>query len=264
MGSAAGRPVDSELRKYPAAGENVVRDDGVAVIVRCADAAQRLEKRIPGGGTVLESAGRLVEDGEAGVVPLHILSGTHTAVHVRGITGRREPKETHADALEGETRRTRCRGKRSRNGLERSLGSGTLRRELRRDRFGMINLRHACRIDRRHVPQIRASNRRDRPQIAHRAGIGAHGWLSCSWRSLCRVLVHLDRSTWLCGRHSPKGRCQPCEPPGYIGNLSFSISLLRAREGEQSEHHCREAQERYDKNPPVKERCAVDTFYFHG
>src|SRR5205807_3633570 len=194
MGSAAVGPIDSELRKYPATGENVVRDDGVAVIVRRADAAQRLEKRVPGGGTVLESAGRLVEDGEAGVVPLYILSGTHTAVHVRGITGRREPKETHADALEGEACRTRCRGKRSRNGLERPLRSGTLRRGLRRDRFDMINLRDVCRIDRRYVPQIRASNRRDRPEIAHRAGLGTHGWLNCSRRSLCRIFVQLDRA----------------------------------------------------------------------
>src|SRR5205085_11955917 len=104
------RPSDSELRKDPAAREDVVRDDWVAVIVRRTDAAQRLEERITGGGSVLEGAGALVEDREAGVVPLHVLRRADATVHVRWITGRPESTESHTDALEVDAGGRRRRG----------------------------------------------------------------------------------------------------------------------------------------------------------
>jgi hypothetical protein len=124
-------------------------------IVRRADAAQRLEKRIPRGRTVLESAGGLIKDREAGVVPLHVLGCAHAAVHVRRITGRAEPSEAHADAIEVETGRSRRRGQRSRDGLKRPVGPAALRRRLGTNRFGMIELWHRRRIDRQGTGELR-------------------------------------------------------------------------------------------------------------
>ena len=46
--------------------------------------------------------------------------------------------------------------------------------------------------------------------------------------------------------------------------LCVVVGLLRACEGEQSEHPCREAQERCDKDAQVEESCAAEVFCFHG
>src|SRR5439155_13931145 len=112
-------------------------------------------------------------------------------------------------------------------------------------------------------PQLAAANCRDRAQIAHRAGIGACGRLSCSWRSLCRILVRFDRATWLCSWLYPEGRCQPRQPTGRTNRLCVVVRLLCACEGEQRKHPCREEQERCGKDSQVEERGAAEFFYFH-
>src|SRR3982074_3385459 len=128
MGVAAGRPSDSELRNDPATREDVVRDNRVAVVVRRADAPQRLEERITSGGSVLEGTGGFVENREAGVVPLHVLGWAAGALPRRGIPGRAESTESHTDALEVDAGGRRRRGERSRLGLERPFRAATLRR----------------------------------------------------------------------------------------------------------------------------------------
>jgi len=174
-----------------------------------------------------------------------------------------KPRKSLTDAVEAEAGGSRCRGQRSRLGLERPYRAAAFRRRLGRTRFDVINLRHARRIDRPYVPQIPAANCGDRAQIAHRAGIGAYGRLSCSRRSLRRVLVQLDRSTWLCSRPYADARCQPRQPAGRTSRLCVVGWLRRACEGEQREHPCREAQERCDKDPQVEES-AAKIFCFHG
>src|SRR5256885_9663695 len=91
---------DNELRENPATSQDVVRNHGVAVVVRRAEAAQGLEESVTRSGTVEQGAGGFVKDGEAGVVPLHVLRRAHAAIHVRGITGRGESSEAHAYTLD--------------------------------------------------------------------------------------------------------------------------------------------------------------------
>src|SRR5438045_6711252 len=105
MQSAATCSIDCELRENLAAGENVIRANGIAVVVRSADAAERLEERGPRCRTVLQCAGRLIEDGEAGVVPLHELGRADAAVHVRRVARGNESTSAGADAVEDRARR---------------------------------------------------------------------------------------------------------------------------------------------------------------
>src|ERR1041385_7109310 len=98
----AGAGLDDQLREDPAVGQDVVVDDGIAVVVRGADAAERLEEGVAGGGAE-ELVAALVEDGEAQVVPLHVLGGADVAVDVGGhAAGGEAAGEADADAVEAD------------------------------------------------------------------------------------------------------------------------------------------------------------------
>src|SRR4051794_31066404 len=103
--------------------------------MRCADAAERLEEGVPGGRTVLQSPGRLVEDSEARVVPLHKLRRADAAVHIRRVARRDESSGPSADAVKpgADWRR---RGQRlSLRGLERTIETAALAGRRGTNRF---------------------------------------------------------------------------------------------------------------------------------
>ena len=73
---------DGELAHHPAVGELVVGDDGIAVVVELAAAAEAGPQRIGRDRAGDERAVGLVKDGEVGVDPLHILRCADRAVGV--------------------------------------------------------------------------------------------------------------------------------------------------------------------------------------
>ena len=96
---------DGKLRNHPTAGEDIVGDNRITVIMDCASAAQGLEQRVASRRTVLQCTSRFVEHRETRVVPLHVLRRADAAIHVRRIAANDESGEAHPDAIKTETGR---------------------------------------------------------------------------------------------------------------------------------------------------------------
>ncbi len=121
---------DGELREDPALRDSVVADDGIAVIVGLAAAAEARPERVGRNGPVHESAGRLIEDREVGVDPLHVLRGADRAVGVGWRVAVGEPVVALADPREAEAGRGRGGDRSAGRGLEgavRRVTSGATR-----------------------------------------------------------------------------------------------------------------------------------------
>src|SRR5258706_12150415 len=107
----AGTGVDGQLRQDPASRQNVVVDDRVAVVVRGAHASEWLEEGVAGSRSV-QLGPVLVPDGEAQVVPLHVLRGAYVSVDVGRNAAGRVARKAGADAFEADARRRRGRADR--------------------------------------------------------------------------------------------------------------------------------------------------------
>ena len=128
-----------------------LKNDGIDVVGRFADAAEARKQCVTGGRAEQLRAGRLVEDGKRRVDPLHVLS---QAGLTRGI-GRRRVHVEHklrvafADAIKRKAGRGRhCRCVESLHGL---VGSDGVRRG--RCRFHVVIFPGADRWSRRDLPE---------------------------------------------------------------------------------------------------------------
>ena len=86
------------LGHHPTVGELVPLRDDVAVIVRLATPAESAPQRVAVDGTGQRPSGRLVEDGERDVDPLHDLGVADGQVHVGRSIGHEVIREADPDA----------------------------------------------------------------------------------------------------------------------------------------------------------------------
>ena len=207
-----------KLGEDPASGENVVSDDRIAVVVTRARAAQRLEQRVAGGGAVEQRTRGLVEDREAGVVPLNVLRRADAAVHVGGVAVRQEAGETHSDAVPTHARRRRRGRRRARRQLHRRNIRGlVVDRAIDEDRFRMLGHRGRPPRDRPDVAQRLAANRRHRDRgVFDRFRLGFLRWGRCGRRRRLSA-------RWLVGLS------ERCVDPHYIDKKSQSKKHTEAK-----------------------------------
>src|SRR5439155_2453658 len=97
---------DGELGEYPAVVRLVVLRDGVAVVVDCTGMAgsERLKELAAGYGTIEQSAGALIEDGEGFIDPLDVLRGSDGSVGIGRGGVYRKIGESIAEAFKVESR----------------------------------------------------------------------------------------------------------------------------------------------------------------
>src|SRR5204863_4416319 len=170
---------DDELREDPAAGEEVIADDRIAVIVCGAGSAEGLEEGVASGRPVEQRAGGLVENGEAGVVPLHVLRCTDATVDVGRIAAGAEGAETDADAVETGADGARGRKLRPEEVLDRPVRSSDFGRGNRADRLGMTLIVAIAAVGRRvrmDLAKRRGADSLYRLLIDGRSGVGHRGY----------------------------------------------------------------------------------------
>jgi hypothetical protein len=94
-----GAAPNNELCKDPTPGQDVVRDRWVTIVVTRTISAERLKQRVSSNRPEEQSARRLIENRETGIVPLHILLRADATVRIRGITGRDKSGKSHSDTI---------------------------------------------------------------------------------------------------------------------------------------------------------------------
>jgi hypothetical protein len=133
-----GASIDHKLRHYPAIGKNVIGHDRVSIVVRGANASERLEEGVASGRTVEQRPRIFIENRKAGVVPLHVLGGPDATVHIGRIASRGEPAESYADGVPAHAGRRWRRVDRAQGRLESSVNAGAFRWSRRNHRFHVV------------------------------------------------------------------------------------------------------------------------------